>query len=206
MEILVLMILVVFLIGYLLGSINTSLVVGKFYGVDVRKHGSGNAGMTNTLRTIGKMPAVFVIVGDILKGILACIIGYYILRNFQTIEGLGTMVAGLGAIIGHNWPLYFGFKGGKGVLTTFAVIMMMQPYVGLMLLAVFVIILLITKYVSLGSIIAAGLFPIISIIIGKGVVFSVFAAIIGILVIIRHVKNIERLISKTESKFGSKKA
>ncbi|MDP4182682.1 MAG: glycerol-3-phosphate acyltransferase, partial [Bacillota bacterium] len=97
-------------IGYLLGSLNSSLIIGKIYGVDVRKHGSGNAGATNTLRTLGKKAALFVTLGDVFKGIIACLLGYFLLGN----DGL--MSAGIGAIIGHNWPLYFKFKGGKGVL------------------------------------------------------------------------------------------
>ncbi|MDQ2087725.1 glycerol-3-phosphate 1-O-acyltransferase PlsY [Herbivorax sp. ANBcel31] len=200
-------IILALIIGYLLGSVNTSLVIGKFYKVDVRKHGSGNAGMTNTLRTLGKLPAALVIAGDILKGVLACIIGSVIFLNTtEANDSIGLMAGGLGAILGHNWPLYFGFKGGKGVLTTFAVIMMMGPLIGLILLSVFAIIVLITRYVSLGSIIGASLFPAVAFLMGNETIFIIFAGIIGLLVIIRHKTNIERLINKEESKLGAKKA
>lgn len=194
------------LTGYLLGSINTSLVIGKFYKTDVRQHGSGNAGMTNTLRTLGKFAALLVIVGDILKGILACVIGNIILANtMETYDGIGLMVGGLGAILGHNWPLYFGFKGGKGVLTTFAVIMMMGPSIGFILLSIFIVIVFLTKYVSLGSIIAAVSFPVVAFLMDKDVIFIIFAGIIGLLVIVRHKANIKRLVNKEESKLGEKK-
>ncbi|NLI57621.1 MAG: glycerol-3-phosphate 1-O-acyltransferase PlsY [Clostridium sp.] len=203
----VIRIILTFLIGYFLGSINTSLIVGKFYKVDVRQHGSGNAGMTNTLRTLGKFPAILVIVGDILKGILACIIGNIILADAAGIHNnFGAMVGGLGAILGHNWPVYFDFKGGKGVLTTFAVIMTIKPLIGLILLGVFILIVFITRYVSLGSIIAAVLFPVASFLMEKEIIFIIFAGAIGLLVIVRHKSNIERLINGKESKLGTKKA
>ncbi|WP_010252317.1 glycerol-3-phosphate 1-O-acyltransferase PlsY [Acetivibrio cellulolyticus] len=202
------------LIGYLLGSANTSLIVGKFYGVDVRKHGSGNAGLTNTMRTIGKVAALFVILGDILKGVLSCLIGYYILKDIQIASlvssidipwNVGMFFGGLGAILGHNWPLYFGFKGGKGILTTFSVVMMTAPYIGLVLLGIFVVIVAITRYVSLGSIIGSALFPVFIAIFYTNAVFVIFAAFVAILAIARHNQNIVRLINGTESKFGSKK-
>ena len=195
-----------FLIGYLLGSVNTSLIVGKFYKVDVRQHGSGNAGMTNTLRTLEKLPAIFVIIGDVLKGVLACIIGNIILTVAVEIhDSFGAMVGGIGAILGHNWPVYFGFKGGKGVLTAFAVIMTTKPLIGLILLAFFTLIVLITRYVSLGSIVAAMLFPAVSFFMEKEFIYIIFAGLIGLLVITRHKSNIERLINGKESKLGAKK-
>lgn len=206
-------VLAVFL-GYLLGSANTSLIVGKFYGVDVRKHGSGNAGMTNTLRTLGKLPALLVIIGDILKGVLACIIGYYLFKAGNAIDvngiedhgSLGLLVGGVGSILGHNWPVYFGFKGGKGVLTTLAVILVAGPVQGLILLGIFMVIVALTRYVSLGSIIAASFFPFLAAVMGKGVVFTLFAAFVALLVILRHRSNIGRLIKGSESKLGAKKA
>lgn len=205
--------IITLIIGYLLGSANTSLIVGKFYGIDIRKHGSGNAGMTNTLRTLGKLPALYVILGDILKGIISCIIGYYILRDtppelsgsILNVWNIGVMAGGIGAILGHNWPVYFGFKGGKGILTTFAVVMFSEPIIGLCLLGVFVVIVAITRYVSLGSILASALFPIVVGVFNKGAAFVIFAAIVAILAISRHYQNILRLISGTESKLGSGK-
>ncbi len=203
-------ILLVIIIGYLLGSLNTSIIVGKIYGTDIRKHGSGNAGMTNTLRTLGKTAAVLVIFGDILKGVLSYIIGNVIINSIPasitlSISGIGGMVGGIAAIAGHNWPVYFGFKGGKGILTSFSVVMMMDWKLGLILLGVFVIIVAITRYVSLGSIIACVAFPIGAAIKGNSPIFIIFAAILSILAIARHNGNIKRLLNGTEHKIGEKK-
>jgi acyl-phosphate glycerol 3-phosphate acyltransferase len=210
MGLFILKILLVLVIGYLLGSINTSIIVGRLYGIDIRKHGSGNAGTTNTLRTLGKTAALLVLIGDILKGVLSFIIGNLIINTIPSsiawnIAGIGGMVGGIAAIAGHNWPVYFGFKGGKGVLTSFSVVMMMDWKLGLILLGIFVIIVAITKYVSLGSIIACVAFPIGAAIKGNSVVFIVFAAILSVLAISRHKANIKRLLSGTESKLGAKK-
>jgi glycerol-3-phosphate acyltransferase PlsY len=187
--------------GYLLGSLNTSLIVGKFYSVDVRQHGSGNAGMTNTLRTLGKKAALLVIIGDVLKGILAYIAGYYIYGG-----QLGGLVGGTACILGHIWPVFFGFKGGKGVLTAFSVLLMFDWSIALGLLLVFIIILLLTRYVSLGSIIAALLFPITAALFGRDIKTLVFSGIIAVLVIIKHHKNIKRLLDGTEPRLTLKKS
>src|SRR6187549_105672 len=104
-------------LGYLLGSFNTAVIVGKIYGKDIRSHGSKNAGLTNTLRVLGKPAAAFVLAGDILKGIVACLIGLYLgvyVRSGEAVDCVSLLAAGAGAVIGHNWPIYFGFKGGKG--------------------------------------------------------------------------------------------
>ncbi len=187
------------IVGYLLGSLNTSLVIGKFYKVDVRQHGSGNAGMTNTLRTLGKKAALLVIFGDLLKGILAYLAGYFIYGG-----ELGGMLGGTACIIGHIWPAFFGFKGGKGVLTTLAVLLMFDWQIALGLMAVFIVILLLTRYVSLGSIVAAFLFPIAAAAFGRDIQTMIFSGIIAVLVILRHHENIGRLLRGTESKFSLK--
>ncbi len=187
--------------GYLLGSANSSLIIGKFYGVDVRKHGSGNAGATNTLRTLGKTAALLVTLGDILKGVIACIIGYLICHDRD-----GLMVAGVASIIGHNWPLYFKFKGGKGVLTTFAVVAIRDWKVALILLGIFVIIVIITRYISLGSVVGGALLPVAAFIHeGQNRLYVAMALILGLLIVVRHRANILRIRSGTESKLGAKK-
>jgi acyl phosphate:glycerol-3-phosphate acyltransferase len=203
----VLELVLVAVIGYLLGSANTSIIVGKFYGVDVRNHGSGNAGATNTLRTLGKKAAIFAGLGDVLKGVLACLIGLFLIGEVDGIGNLGVMIGGISAIIGHNWPLYFGFRGGKGIFTSLAVVLMMDWRIGLVLLGVFLIVVIITKFISLGSILASGLFPIVSAIpiFKKSYVFIIFALVLGLLAIFRHRSNIVRIINGTESKFGAKK-
>lgn len=192
----ILLIVISAAVGYLLGSANSSLIVGRFYGVDIRKHGSGNAGATNTLRTLGKVPALLVLLGDALKGIAACSAGFLIAGS------TGLMVGGIASVMGHNWPLYFGFKGGKGVLTSAAVLMMMDWKIGLILLGIFVIIVGITRYVSLGSVIGAAAFPLLSVFLNRGTEFVLFALLLGVLIILRHHANIKRLIKGSESKIG----
>lgn len=195
----VLKFILVAVVGYLLGSLNTSLLVGKMYGVDVRQHGSGNAGATNTLRTLGKKAAILVGIGDVLKGVVACIVGNFVLGD------TGLMLGGLMAVIGHNWPIYFGFKGGKGIFTSFAVVFMMDWKIGLMLTGVFLVVFLFTHYVSLSSIVVFILFPLFAFVLGRTLETVGFATVLGILAVYRHRANIQRLLNGTESKIGSKK-
>lgn len=200
----VLRIIAAALLGYLLGSLNTSLIVGKFYGTDVRKHGSGNAGTTNTLRILGKLPALIVVIGDVLKGILACLFG-------NLISGYpGMLLGGFFAVIGHNWPLYFRFKGGKGALTSISVIFYVDWRIGLAVTAVFVIVFAASRYVSLGSIAGAAALPVSALILlmphkpegNNGILFLLFSMLLSALVIVRHRENIKRLLSGTEAKLG----
>jgi glycerol-3-phosphate acyltransferase PlsY len=193
-----LLILLCCFVGYLLGSVNSSLVVGKIYGKDVRKYGSGNAGLTNTLRVLGKKAAAMVLIGDVLKGVVSCLLGLYMFKD------IGLIAAGAGAILGHNWPLFFNFKGGKGVLVSASVLFMMDWRIGLIVLALFVIVVAITKFVSLGSIIGAALFPIIAVILKKDIIFIMFSFAIALLVIVRHRANIQRILKGNESKLGFK--
>jgi glycerol-3-phosphate acyltransferase PlsY len=186
-------------LGYLLGSVNTSLIVGRFHGVDIREHGSGNAGLNNVLRTLGKTAALLVLAGDVLKGLMSCMAGMYIAGD------AGKIIAGTAAVIGHNWPLYFGFRGGKGALTSIAVVFFVDWRIGLVLTGIFVVVVLITRYVSLGSIIGAVAFPIAALILKKDVLFVVFALLFCTIVVARHHSNIKRLINGTESKLGAGK-
>ncbi|NLC67188.1 MAG: glycerol-3-phosphate 1-O-acyltransferase PlsY [Clostridiaceae bacterium] len=182
--------------GYLLGSINTSLVVGKFYKIDIRKHGSGNAGVTNTLRILGKTAALLVLAGDALKGILACLTGHFLAGE------TGTIIGGGFSILGHNWPVYFGLKGGKGVLTSFAVMVFTDWKLAMVTLAVFMVVVLLTRYVSLGSIVGAVALPVAAVLLNRDVKIIIFSVLLGLLVIMRHRSNIERLINGTESRLG----
>jgi acyl phosphate:glycerol-3-phosphate acyltransferase len=199
--------LLVAVAGYLLGSVNTSLVVGKFYGIDVRQYGSRNAGATNTLRTLGKAAALMVGAGDVLKGIISCLIGLLLIGKVNG-DFLGIMVGGVAAILGHNWPIYFGFKGGKGIFTSFAVVMMMDWKIGLTLLGIFIIIVVLSRYVSLGSVIGSLLFPVVAVMpmFKRSFTFVTFGVAVGLLALFRHRGNIVRIFNGTESKLGSKKS
>lgn len=193
------------LAGYLLGSINAALVIGKvFFKKDIRNYGSGNAGTTNVLRTFGKGAAAAVFALDFLKGILACLAGQLLTGEVDNVGWAGMYLAGFAAVIGHNWPVFFGFKGGKGVLTSFAVILYISPVPALICLAVFIIVVSLTRYVSLGSIIAAICWPIVSIIFDLPALMLVIAALMVILIIIRHKGNITRLFQGTEKKLSFK--
>ncbi|MGI6083994.1 MAG: glycerol-3-phosphate 1-O-acyltransferase PlsY [Acetivibrionales bacterium] len=196
------------LIGYLLGSVNTSIIIGKFiYKIDVRDYGSGNAGATNTLRTIGKGAAVAVIAGDFLKGVIACLLGRYIFGEITPGSGvfLGEYFAGFFAVIGHNWPAYFGFKGGKGVMTSFAVILMFSPIAALICLGAFIVIVAITRYVSLGSMVSAVFFLVLAFIFKEPWPMLLIGTVLVALIIIRHSTNIKRLIKGNEKKLSFKK-
>jgi len=193
--------------GYLLGSLNTAVIVGKIYGKDIRSHGSKSAGLTNTLRVLGKSAAVFVLVGDFLKGIIACFIGLFLDVYFITGEAkdcVSLLAAGAGAVIGHNWPVYFRFNGGKGALTAVSVLFMVDWVMGILCLGLFVILVILTRYVSLGSICATMLVAFISFIPNWGhtFYFNIFICLMAVMVIFRHRKNIQRLISGTENKLS----
>ncbi len=193
-------------IGYLLGSISTSILVGKFIGkIDIREYGSGNAGATNTLRVLGKKAAVFVILGDALKGALSVLIAEILCVSFKVDNNLPMYLAGFFAVIGHNFPLYFGFKGGKGVLTSIVTILVLDLKIGLITLVFSLLIMIVTKYVSLGSCFGAVLIMILAPLLRRGdVYFIALCLILAVLVLVKHKSNIKRLLNGTESKLGSK--
>ena len=202
------MLLLALISGYLLGSINTSIIVSNIYGENIRTKGSGNAGLTNTLRVLGPSAAVIVLVGDILKGVLACLLGYLLTAGELGSErvfdldnpNLGLLLAGTSCIFGHIFPIYFQFKGGKGVLTSAAVVFMMDWRVGTILICLFIIVVLITRYVSVGSMLAAIGLPLVSLVLNKPSYTMVYMVAIGLLVLIMHRTNVGRLINGTERK------
>lgn len=199
------------LIAYLLGSISFAIIVSKVYAHDdVRKYGSKNAGMTNILRTYGKLPAFFTLLGDFLKGVLAVVIGRWIFLTMGITAFDAGYVAGFFALLGHLYPVYFGFKGGKGVLTSLGIILVVNPLVFFILLIIFLPILFITKIVSLISITGALLYPVITLVVDlclrKPALFDVlFAALFSVIVIYKHKDNICRLLNGTEKRIGDKK-
>jgi acyl phosphate:glycerol-3-phosphate acyltransferase len=191
--------------GYLIGSLNTGVIVGKIYGKDIRSHGSKSAGLTNTLRVLGKSAAVIVLAGDISKGIIACLIGLQLgvyVSTGEAIDCVSLLAAGAGAVMGHNWPVYFGFKGGKGALTAAAVMFMVDWVMALICLGFFVTLVAITRYVSLSTISATMLFAAISFIpvFGNTLYFNIFSILMAFIIIYKHKKNVQRLLSGTENR------
>lgn len=203
------------LIGYLLGSINFGVIVSRcFYHEDVRTKGSGNAGTTNILRTYGKKAAAFTLAGDVGKGVAAVLICHYgtnwLLSNVGAYGVYAGYLAAIGAVCGHLWPVWFGFKGGKGVAVAAGAILASEPVVLLALVVVFFAMAFGTRIVSLSSITVAALYPVFtglwSWYVGRNVLFTtICAAIMGLLVIWMHRANIQRLLNGTEYKFGEKK-
>jgi acyl phosphate:glycerol-3-phosphate acyltransferase len=192
-------------LGYLLGSLNTSVIVGKIYGTDITSLGSKSAGLTNTLRVLGKTAAVFVLAGDVLKGIAACLIGLYLgvyVQSGEASDCVSLLAAGAGAVIGHNWPVYFAFKGGKGALTAAAVMFMFNWVMALLSLGLFVIVVASTRYVSLGTICASIFFVALSFVpaFGSTFYFQIFACLMAAIIILKHRENIRRLLSGTENR------
>lgn len=192
-------------LAYLLGSVNTSIIVSACMGTDVRKSGSGNAGATNTLRTLGKVPAIIVVLGDAVKGILAILLARLLTRLIPVAGDirLPEYAAALCVVLGHNFPIYFGFKGGKGILTSLFVVFMLDWRIGLIVLAISVIVIASTRFVSLGSCIGSVVFPICVWLFHPGEwYFIALAVVMAVLAIFMHRKNIGRLMKGTESKLS----
>ena len=185
-----------FLLGYVFGSIPCGLwLVKAFHGIDIRNYGSGNIGTTNVFRTVGPKTAAAVLAGDMLKGIVAL----YIISKFSA-DPVIVAVTALGALLGHNYSLFLGFKGGKGVATGLGLFLYMLPWGAASGLGVWIIIVLITRYVSLGSVIAALAAASAGWYLNYPVPFAVFGTLACLFVIIRHKDNIRRLLDGTESK------
>ena len=197
--------LIIIITAYLLGNISTSYIVAKrLAGVDIRTQGSGNAGSTNVLRTLGKKAGALTFIGDVLKGLIAVLIARIIAYGANLDDTTCAYIAVVAVVLGHNYPVFLGFKGGKGVATSLGSMLGMNPLVALLCLGFFIIIVAITKYVSLGSILGIGLSPVIMMINhnNKGVLVTLF---LTISVVITHKENIKRLLNGTERKLGQKK-
>jgi glycerol-3-phosphate acyltransferase PlsY len=195
----------ILLLAYLIGSIPTSVWIGKsFFGIDVREHGSKNAGATNAMRILGWKAGLAVLVVDVLKGWIAVnlihITNFYIPQTGDFIEF--QLLLGIAAILGHIFPVYVGFRGGKGVATLFGLVLAINPEPTLICIGVFIITLVISKYVSLSSMIAGFTFPAMVIFVFKTTTPSLvlFSLIIALLLLFTHQKNIERLLRKEEKK------
>jgi acyl phosphate:glycerol-3-phosphate acyltransferase len=195
------------LAAYLIGSIPTAVWVGKtFYNIDVRQHGSGNAGATNTFRVLGKKPGAFVMAVDIFKGWAATSLAHFLLMS-GAIEldklVLLKIILGMLAVIGHIFPVYVGFKGGKGVATLMGMVLAIHLEAALICLGIFIVVLLISRYVSLGSMIAAIAFPLLLLLPRfhpDEPLLIVFGFLLSLMVVLTHKKNINRLLQGQESK------
>lgn len=190
--------------AYLIGSLNSAIIVGKVMGLgDIREKGSHNAGSTNMLRVGGKKAAAFTFSGDILKGIII-VAAAKLFR--EQIGDVAFYLSCFAVILGHNFPVYFGFKGGKGIATSAAVMIMIDFPVGICVVLISVAIMAISKYVSLGSVSGAVVYPMTVILFNGDIEYVIFAVVVGLLAIIRHRTNIVRLIHGTENKlsFGNK--
>ena len=180
-------------VAYLLGSISSAVIVSRIYAHDdVRKYGSKNAGMTNVLRTYGKLPALFTLLGDFFKGVLAVVAGRLIFSVMGVTAFDAGYLAGFFSLLGHLYPIYFGFKGGKGILTSLGIILVVNPLVFAILLIIFLPVLFVTLIVDMC--------------LRRPVLFDfLFALLFSVIVIWRHRGNIKRLLNGTEPRIGEKK-
>lgn len=215
-------------LAYLTGSINTSVILSKsIYGEDVRDSGSGNAGATNMLRTYGAGIAVLTLICDILKGaLLVLLAGWldilfssyfkgYPMSDFEQAYLFNNLkyIVGLFVVLGHDFPIWFGFRGGKGVATSLGVILALNWQIGLIVLAIALLLMIFSRYVSLGSVIGAVVYPFIVLTyilaggenLAKNTVYLIMAFSLAFLLIIKHHSNIKRLKNGTENKLFAKK-
>ena len=199
--------LIVIVLSYLLGSLNFSIIISKgMLGRDVRQFGSGNAGSTNAYRMMGGKKTLLVMAGDLLKGVLAVLLGGLLFGELGHFGGHGKLIAGLCVMLGHMFPIYFGFRGGKGVLTAAAVFGVFDVRILAIILSVFLIVVLLTRYVSLASMCAAAAVPVSMVIFyGFDAFYFPVALAIAALVIFLHRANIGRLLRHEEGRFSWKR-
>jgi acyl phosphate:glycerol-3-phosphate acyltransferase len=187
-------------VGYALGSIPTGLLIARWQkGVDIRQHGSGNIGMTNVLRAVGKGPAALTLLGDLAKGLIPVLIARACLTSPWAIG-----LVALAAVVGHLYPLFAGFHGGKGVATTLGVFMPLLPGPLLIAFVVWIACVAFRRQVSLGSLVAAASLPMAALLWGSPVAYTVYALLAAALIWYRHGENIERLLAGTEPTIGQR--
>lgn len=198
-------IILTLLLGYIFGCFSTGYFIGKLYKVDIRKYGSGNVGMTNALRTLGAKAGAITLLGDSLKAVIPIlIVKYFIFKNYEYIDLL-TLYTGLGVVLGHNYPVWLKFKGGKGIASTCGVLISFDPWIILAGMPLFVLLVAVTKYVSVGSLSIALLFPIWIAIRHPGDIHMIILALVfTLLAFIKHRSNIKRIIEGTENKIGQR--
>ena len=201
-------------IAYFIGSINFSVIIGrKMAGIEVRQEGSGNAGSTNVLRTIGLKAALLTLICDILKGVIAILVALLIGNIVKNIDrALLVQLAGIFVILGHTFPIFFEFKGGKGVATALGVLLMSNWEIGLICLVFALVIIIASRMVSMGAVGAAILFPVLTlfmndnfIVAASGMKYFIYSLILALIVIFNHRENIKRIMNGTENKIELKK-
>lgn len=205
------------IIAYVIGSVNFSVIFSrKFAGFDVREKGSGNAGTTNMLRSVGKKAAAITLLCDILKGIVSISIAIIIGNIIKEIDReLLVQIAGIAVIIGHTFPVFFQFKGGKGVATSLGVLLMTNWQIGLICLTFAIVLMALTRMVSLGSVGAAVLYPVLTLFINQnytvlsegnnGTKYFIYSVILAVIVLFNHRSNIKRILEGKENKLSFKK-
>ena len=198
-------------IAYAIGSVNFSVILSKkIAGFDVREKGSGNAGTTNMLRSVGKGAAALTLILDIAKGLVAILIAIVVGKiSNETDPAVLVQIAGFFAVLGHTFPIFFGFKGGKGVATSLGVLLLINPLIGVICLVFALVVMAITRMVSLGSIMAAILFPVLTIFIRDnyitdGYTYVFFGIAMAVLVIFSHRANLKRIYNGTENRLSFK--
>ena len=206
--------IIVGIVAYLIGSISFSIIISKkMAGFDVREKGSGNAGATNVLRSVGKKAAALTLLGDALKGVVAILFAIIVGAIAKDIDkALLVQIAGILVVIGHTFPIFFKFKGGKGVATSLGVLLMTNWQIGLICLVFALVLMILTQMVSMGSVVAAILFPILVLfldnnhfIITEGSGYFIYSLILAVLVAYNHRSNIKRILNGTENKLSFKK-
>lgn len=204
--------IIVTVIAYLIGSVSFAIIFGKkMAGIDVREKGSGNAGSTNVLRIAGKKAAIYTLLCDCLKGVLAVFIGWLAGKIIRGTDAtLLVQLAGLAVVLGHTFPVFFQFKGGKGVATSLGVLLIMNWQIGLICLVFALVLIALSRMVSLGSIGAAILYPVLTIFIHENYIvpegsYFVFAIILALFVVYNHRSNVKRLLEGKENKLSFSK-
>ncbi|MGL4346999.1 MAG: glycerol-3-phosphate 1-O-acyltransferase PlsY [Chitinophagaceae bacterium] len=202
----ILKLLILIIIAYLLGSLSPAIWISRrFFRIDIRKYGSCNAGATNVLRVLGYKWALLVFSTDVLKAVLSvCMVYIFPVYRIFPDEAITLQIAlGLACVLGHIFPIYYNFKGGKGVATLFGMLLGIQPWIALSVLGIFIVTLIITRYVSISSMMAGLSYPVLVFMFYgfKPFIFIMFAILICFFVVFTHQKNIKRLLKKDESKF-----
>ena len=205
--------IIVAIVAYLLGSISFSVIISKkMAGFDVREKGSGNAGATNMLRSVGKGAAALTLLADALKGVVAILFAIIVGAIVKdTDKALLVQIAGIAVVLGHTFPIFFGFKGGKGVATSLGILIMSNWQIGLICLVFGVLLIALTRMVSLGSCAAAVLFPVLTLfitdnyIVSQGSGYLIYSIILAVIVLFNHRSNIKRIMAGNENRISFKK-